>query len=354
MKIVHVINSLETGGAESLVVDMSKQLTNLGHQVRIISLSGKDGAPLRRAKELGLDVRILDTSPRDPRSVLRLRKLTEDSDIVNAHLFPSQYWCSFLKGPKVFTEHSTINRRLNNKSFAPLEKYSYQRYDAVIAVGDGVTDVFRLYFEKLRIKTPIFTILNGISPDYFKIQKIRDTSAKRNSPHRVLSVARLVPLKRLERALETISLTADVTYQIAGDGPLSQELKNYAERLGIADRTTFLGNVFDIKPIFAEADVFLNTSDNEGLPMSVLEAQAAGIPVVGPRIGGMRSAVSDSKSGILYDGYDPQVISDCLKKVLSPQQHEEFVAGARSFAQSFSIEGTTEKYLQVYHDILHK
>jgi glycosyltransferase involved in cell wall biosynthesis len=134
----------------------------------------------------------------------------------------------------------------------------------------------------------------------------------------VVTVAELIVRKNYPVALEAISkLNDDVYYIICGQGPLEADLKNLAADLKISDRVKFLGYRTDINEILSVADLFLFTTSQEGLPVSVMEAMSMGLPVVTSNVRGNRDLIIDGEGGFICDKSDSTAFADKMEKILS-------------------------------------
>jgi glycosyltransferase involved in cell wall biosynthesis len=133
----------------------------------------------------------------------------------------------------------------------------------------------------------------------------------------LVTVARLVSQKGHTVLLDALTRLPGVTASFAGDGPLREHLEGRARRLGISDRTFFLGTVEDIPTLLARADLFVLTSLNEGLPLSILEAMAAGVAVVATRVGGTPELVIHGETGLLVDPEDPASTAEAIRRLLT-------------------------------------
>lgn len=347
MKIVHVINSLATGGAENLVVNLAAQANSTGHQSRILVFKDSHGIPRTRALELGIDVKVLGKSIRDPRLLYRLRNATEDADIVHVHLFPALYWSLFVKVPKIFTEHSTHNRRVGKIAFRITEYFAYEQFEKIVAISEGVAESVKLHLEKIKSNTAVEVVPNGIPGDFFEIER-----KYRLEPTRIISIGSLKSIKRHHLALEAVALLENVSLRIAGDGPLKGELQESIDDLEIGERVELLGNVEDIPGLLADSDLLLSTSLYEGFGLAAAEAQAAGIPVVGPNVSGFREVVINGETGILFEQDDPQSIAHAVAKALDEENYQRLVRNARRMTQKYTIENCFGHLLQIYKAVL--
>jgi glycosyltransferase involved in cell wall biosynthesis len=156
-------------------------------------------------------------------------------------------------------------------------------------------------------------------------------------------VARLVPIKRVDRFLAAAAATREldhVHFLIVGDGELHDALRGSPEALALGDRVTWAGFRRDMPAIYFASDVVALTSDNEGTPVSLIEAAAAGLPAVSTRVGGAGMVVRHEKTGLLVDGNDPQLLARAFRTLMSDQSlRARMGAAAREHAlESFGIE----------------
>ena len=189
----------------------------------------------------------------------------------------------------------------------------------------------------------------GIDPQLF--QPARNDS--RGS--RLLFVGRLAPVKGLPILLESLArlrqTVPDVRLRIAGDGPDRQRLVEQAQRLGIDDRVEFLGyqSQLQVRQLLRETDVFVMSSFAEGVPVVLMEAMAAGVAVVAPRIAGIPELVDDGQCGYLVPPGDPAALADRIEKLLlDPQLRNRFSAAGRSKVQNeFNIAAEVQRLYQI-------
>lgn len=347
MKIVHVINSLATGGAERFVVNLVKCGRELGHDVSIILLQEIEGIPQDIAREEELPVRVLGKNLKDPRLLFRLRRECKDADIVHVHIFPAFYWAAAVAKPKVYTEHSSNNRRRNMRAFKFLERWAYGQYDRTITISDGVEEALRDHLNSIGALSSVTSVANGISDDFFKVDR-----SYTSNPVNIAIVGSLKPVKQHWLAIQAISRVENVTLAIAGDGPLRSELEDLSRKLNVEDRVHFHGNIRDIPGFLRTQDLLLTTSAWEGMSTVVLEAQATGIPVVGANVPGIREFVLDEVTGLLFAGTDPQNIADSIQRALSPELYARMCQETRGYASQFSIENSFKAQLEIYEEIL--
>ncbi len=133
-------------------------------------------------------------------------------------------------------------------------------------------------------------------------------------------VARLVPIKQHERFIEMAARLASqdprLRFVIVGDGERRAELEGLVAAVGLSAQTHFLGWRADLDRVYADLDVVVLTSRNEGSPVALIEAMAAARPIVSTRVGGVPDVVADQTTGLLVPLGDPQALADAVRRVL--------------------------------------
>lgn len=171
---------------------------------------------------------------------------------------------------------------------------------------------------------------------------------------------RLVPIKRLDifiaAAREIRTRFPDAMFLIAGDGSELQSLRQSAQAAGLEDRCLFTGHREDIYDVLRAFDVFVLTSDHEGLPIVLLEALNLGVPVVARAVGGIPEVVENGVSGLLVDSADPRAIADaCMPLIADGQLRASMAcAGRLRVAQQFSVERTASATNELYRRLVEK
>jgi len=171
-------------------------------------------------------------------------------------------------------------------------------------------------------------------------------------------VGRLVPVKNHKMLFRACRAGLNLPYRIIviGDGELRGELERYAEELGIKDRVEFKGWIKDLKAIYEELDIVALTSLNEGTPVSLIEAMAAGRPVVATKVGGVPDIVQDGKNGYLVKSVDMPGFSQKLMDLIeNAEKRRKFGESGREMIKSrFSKERLIKDTERLYNTILQK
>jgi len=168
-----------------------------------------------------------------------------------------------------------------------------------------------------------------------------ETKRHEGQGHRLLFVGRLVRAKGVLFLLETVARIEGAMLDIAGDGPHRNYLETKARSLGIGDRVRFLGyqSQAQVRELLRNADVFVMGSFAEGLPVVLMEAMAAGVPVVATRIAGIPELVDDGLNGFLVPPGDPAVTATAVRQLLEDAElrNRFAIAGRAKVEREFNI-----------------
>jgi glycosyltransferase involved in cell wall biosynthesis len=169
----------------------------------------------------------------------------------------------------------------------------------------------------------------------------------------ISAVARFVHVKRLDVLLHAVSLVRSATpweLRVIGSGPLEGELKGLANDLGIADRVAFPGFRYDVPEQLASSDIFVLTSDSEGLSISIMESMAAGVPAVVTGVGGNAELVADGISGYVVPRRDPAALAERLGRLIDDiDLRRRFGKAASQRAENlFDLDIMTNQYTKLY------
>lgn len=365
MKIVYVLTqSNDIGGASVHLLDLATAMQAKGHQVVI--LAGGDGIFHERARDIGLHTESLqhlvrEISPvHDALCVLELRKALQQHrpDLVHLHSTKAgvvgRLAARSLGLPVIFTAHGwAFTEGVSARKAAlyrTIEKVMARFSNRIITVSD--------YDRALALQHGVghaelvTTIHNGM-PD---VTARAITQGAGNAVPRIIMVARCDPPKNHRDLLRALASLQDIPWQleIVGEGALMPAIKALSESLFLTGRVTFSGTCYDIPERLAHADIFTLISDWEGLPLSILEAMRAGLPVVASEVGGVPELVSTGKTGWLVARGDIDALSARLRQLLeSPDARQQMGAAGRArFESGFSFQQMFDKTLAVYRDVL--
>jgi glycosyltransferase involved in cell wall biosynthesis len=358
-----VVDSLEVGGAERHVVDLAGALRRKGHGVTVAcSATGGlsdllDGAnvPVRVLLDRLVKRRVSVTYARGLRRLVREQRF----DLVHAHIYASAAASALATVgtgvPLVVTEHT--EGAWQGRHARLLSRLIYRRARSVIAVSspirghllerDGVPP------EKISFIPNAVISASGRKPG--TTSTLPDE--RREGPL-VGVVARLQPEKGvanfLKAAARVSAACPAARFLVVGDGPLREELLRLADRLGLRERVRFLGHRADARELVGLLDVLVVPSLTEGTPLIVLEAMAAGVPLVASAVGGVTDQVRHGKEGLLIPPGDATALGDALLELLQDpdRAHRLGEAGRRRADSVFSHAAMVRKIEGVYHAAL--
>lgn len=364
--VAYVITRADVlGGASLHLLDLASGVKQAGHRVTV--LAGGSGILMEHLQALdipGISLKYLkrDVDPvYDVRAVLELRRHLArlKPDIVHCHSSKAgvvgRLAARSLSSPAVFTAHgwaftegvSARRRqlyRLIERAMVPLTQQiiTVSDYDRVLALKNGVGS-----------EALITTIHNGI----------HDVAQRRPGtvpalPLRLIMVARFEPPKQQLKLLHELAQLEPETavLEFIGDGSGLDEAKQAADVLGIRDRVTFSGWRTDIAERLAASDVFVLASEWEGLPLSILEAMRACLPVIASNVGGVPETVEDGNTGILVPRNEEHFFADAARFLA---EHPELIPtmGKRAgekYENEFGYNKMLNATLALYTQILQK
>jgi glycosyltransferase involved in cell wall biosynthesis len=203
----------------------------------------------------------------------------------------------------------------------------------------------------------ISVVYNGIHMPLFNVPvnaALRATLTGGTEQSIVLIAARLDEQKGHRYLLQAAALVPEAVFVLAGSGPERANLEAQARKLGLSDRVLFLGYRPDVPDLLACSDLFVLPSLFEGLPLAVLEASAAGKPVIASAIGGNDEIIVHGETGLFVPPADPAALAAAIRTVLSnPQLAQRLgAAGKARVHKHFSAEGMVERVTLIYEQIL--
>jgi glycosyltransferase involved in cell wall biosynthesis len=229
-----------------------------------------------------------------------------------------------------------------------------RQFDRVIAVSQDTHD--RLHRELGWPLERLTVIPNAVDVERYRDRGGADRSSLDDSTGRpvVLVPARLEPQKGHRYLLEAARELPGVRFACAGSGSLTAELTEIAERLGVADRVAFLGYRDDIADLLSGCDLVVLPSLDDGLPLALIEASAAGVPVVATDVGGTGELVVAEKTGLLVAPRDPRALAQAVARLIAePALARRLGAAGRQRArQHFSTDSMVEAVEGEYRRLL--
>ncbi|NOX37242.1 MAG: glycosyltransferase family 4 protein [Calditrichaeota bacterium] len=378
IKIGYFVNYFVPGGMEKFILMLINQLDRGLFKPHIYIHYKSDPAFLGQLKP---DVKIVHLHRRSGRDVSSWVRMIRQVQRDGLHLLQVHNWGNFLEGAvvKLFNPRLTLVhvqqgmeyeltrksrpfknriRRLLRHTFIPL-------FDAVVACS---AETRRYLQREWGAKRPVL-IYNSVDTRKFNEQPHSSVQTEGNHHFRVCTVGRMVPVKNLRCLFEAIDhlrrrIPHVRLYHIGGDvgdsaeskQPLIRELHRFRKEKALEEHIVFLGIRDDLSKLLGQFDVFVLTSFSEGLSLSLLEAQACGLPAVVTAVGGNPEVVQHGVNGYLVPSNDPQAVAERLYQLYAnPEKRRQMGIAARRIVQDrFDLSHMVRAYQRLYLHLLRK
>jgi len=364
LKIMHLLQGLEIGGLEKMVVSLINGLDRQRYDLSLCCFDGLGALTRLLPKEVKIFL-VKRRQGLDYRYPFRLARLLRKEDIQILHLhnstalFYGTIAAKIAGIPRIiYTEHARDT--FPNIKVRIVERILSHFLDRVIVVASYLKDNLIKYQGFSPSK--ILVIPNGIDERGFENLPPREEIKKGLGllpGQRVVGIiARLDPIKNhlcLLRAMQMIfKLFPDVMLIIAGDGPMKEELYSMMEDHGLKERVLFLGFRDDVAQLLEAMDIFVLCSKSEGLPITLIEAMASGKAIVASRVGGIPEVIKDGVNGILISPDNPTELAEALVGLINdPTKRVRLGTKAKeTFYDRFTLQSMLRSYEEVYTDTL--
>jgi glycosyltransferase involved in cell wall biosynthesis len=360
-----VVPSLRGGGLERLARDLVMALQDQGLEPAVFCIAGV-GLYADELRARGIAVHDCTERRLRLRGVpLRLLRALAGfrPDIIHAHTgtwYAAAVARTLLRSPRlVFTDHGRYPPE--PRARALVERWCYGRTDRFLAVSPALATYVQ---EFLHLPAPPEVAENGVDLEPF--QDAAGARARLRAEWQLgeqdvlaLAVGRFAPVKDHAGLLDAFARAAGrapaLRLAFAGTGALEAALRARAGELGVAEQVRFLGFRTDVAACLRATDLFVISSTTEGLPVSLLEAMAAGLPVVSTAVGGIPDALGEPPGGILVPPGDPERLADALASAaLDPELRARLGARSLQNVQRFSLSAFVRRYSELYTTLLRR
>lgn len=357
MKILYVITGLGQGGAERVVCDLADKMYEKGHEVKIVYLTGEVFThPVCNEIEL---IKInLNNLITFPKAYLNLSKFIKfyQPDIVHAHMIHANLFTRLVRiitpiKKLICTAHS-VNEGGKIRMF--LYRITHSLSNITTNVSNFASNA---YVEKKAVPiNGITTVYNGVNFNNFKYDNLARPSVEaefylESSTKIILAVGRFHYAKNYPNFLKAIKILKDkypLPFQvlIAGDGELRIEIEQLIHQLDISNEVFLLGRRNDISKLMSACDVFVLSSDYEGLPTVLIEAMACQANVVSTDVSGVREIVNIY--GEIIETNNPEQLYLALLKALNIQGKNE--SGSLYVKEKFNLDIIVREWQDIYYN----
>ncbi len=381
LKIVRVIARLNIGGPAIHVITLTAGLDRARFESILVTGTENpgEGSFLDLAVDRGIEPVIIPEivgeatlKPRDVKALAALYRLIrrERPHIVHTHTAKAGFLgrlAARLAGVPVVVH--TYHGHVLHGYYPPLTTWLLRRMEQALA---RVTDRLVAVSEEVKRELVAYGVANPekitIVPLGFELKPLLESARYRGGLRRELGlsngaplvgiVGRIFPIKNhrlfLDAAARVAAQDNAAGFVIVGDGVLRQKMEEHASALGIADRVIFTGWRRDLPRIYADLDVLVVSSNNEGTPVSAIEAMASGCPVVATRVGGLPDLIEEGETGYLVPSGDAQALAGGIQRLLRDREaarHMGQAAQARVGAR-FTAERLLKDVECLYSELL--
>ena len=371
MKILYVTTGAEFGGAPLHVLQLAEYMLKRGHEVGLVA--APEPRMMQEAKALGVKI---FPNPHFVRPVVLwkdLRALWKVSqavrqfkpDLVSAHStkagFAARFSCAIFGVPAIFTAHGwafTDGKNLISRYFLALaERLASKVTKKIICVSEH--DKESAICLHVAPEKKLKVIHNGMEPSLYLNadgSKSRFELGLSEDEILITMVARFVPQKDHDTLFKALSFLPECGFKVAlvGGGEREALFRREVEKQGLNGRVMFLGERRDVPQVLAASDIFVLSSNWEGLPRSIIEAMMSGLPVVATRVGGVPELVEDGVTGFLVPPKNPQALAKVLQRLLDDPELRRRMgqAGREKALREFTLDRMLRETEKVYEEVL--
>ena len=357
MRITELVNSLDIGGAERMVSNLAQGLQERGHAVNVVCLRGA-GALANVLRESGIEVCALEKGNGFSFKAARMlagRLRLSRTDVIHTHNpLVHHYGVLSARLAGVPVAVNTFHGPGNLTGFGRAQMI----FDASCLWSDRIVPCCEAVGTHLRHVTLVAQRKLTVIPNGIPLERFRAIRTRANDGDFVIgSVGRLVPVKDHQSLLEALALFCReeprARLEILGDGPLRSSLEQTARDLGIGNKVVFHGWSLDVPGFLSRLDTFVLCSLSEGLPLTMVEAMAAGLPVVGTSVGAIPELVRAAKCGWLSSPGDPGQLAAALLESLRCDARAQWGLRGREYVmEHHTVESMASAYEQLFGELL--
>ncbi|MGH7509232.1 MAG: glycosyltransferase [Gemmatimonadales bacterium] len=367
MRILLLSTSMGLGGADKQLLSAAQEMRCRGHEVLIVSLTPLGPMGLE-ARELGVPTESLEMwrGVPDPRGLMRLIRLVRawKPDVLHSHMVHANLMARVLR--LVVPIPVLVSTIHNIYEGGPLRMAAYRLTNALV---DHMTVVSEAAGERFVadgiVPRELLTVVpNGVDMDLYRGAASSAAASLRSSlglesSFVWLAVGRFEVAKDYPNMLHGFARVSEqhpaAVLLLVGRGSLQAETEALARDLGLGSRVRFLGVRNDVPEILSAADGYVMSSAWEGMPMVLLEAAAAGLPIVATAVGGNQEVVCDGESGFLVPARDSDALAAAMLRLMGLSEAQRRSMGERGSQQvgtHFGLARVVDGWERVYQEVL--
>jgi glycosyltransferase involved in cell wall biosynthesis len=380
MKVLHIIDSGGLYGAETMLLGLVQEQLRLGLEPLVLSIGDTSVSekPLEaeaRSRNLPVEAMRMRAGLNLP-GAYRIVRFAKDHqfDVLHTHGYKGDILMGLIprrirRLPVVCTLHGWIaSPRLSHMTlYQWLDRKILHRLDAVVAVNEPMLQELRA--RKYRIKR-LYTINNGLSVDGDMQQRMSGPGAglppmvpeDANDLYRggfvIGAIGRLAPEKAFDSLIRAVQLLAakypDVKAVILGEGPCRPELQKQIAEAGLIGRVLMPGYRMNCIEHMKRFGVFVLSSVTEGLPMTILEAMYARVPIVATRVGGVPDALAQGSGGLLVEPSNPEALATAIERIYAREMPTDVLTNFSydRLLSDYTSDRMARRYTDVYQTVI--
>lgn len=354
MKILQIITSLNTGGAEKLLIESVPLYQQKGIETDVLILKDNQ-THFRTALEnnsRGKVITLSKGSVYNPVLIFKIIPYLKQYDVVHVHLFPALYWVvlakwiSFSKTKIVYTEHNTNNKRRNHFILKWIDRIIYKGISKIVTIADEVDGNIKAHLKFREDK--FMLIYNGVDIEkYATAKSLNKNTFFSEDDFLLIQVSSFREQKDQPTLVKTLNnLPENIKLLLVGDGHLRKDCEQLVHKLKLQNRVKFLGIRTDIPELLKTADVVVLSSFYEGLSLSSIEGMASK-PFVASDVPGLREIVKNH--GLLFKQGDSKELANHILKLYEDKEYYDKIAvRCLERAKEFDIQKMVDRYIEVY------
>lgn len=365
MRVLLLATSTNLGGAEKQVLSLATALRRRGHEARIVSMI-PPGPVAAEAAEQGIEVDSLGMRPGvpDPRAFFRLASIIRrwQPDVLHAHMLHANLLARLVRlvapVPVVISTVHTADPGGRGR------RLGYRYTDRMSTLTTVISHSAAAHYRAAgSLPRGARVIPNGVDTGRFVDDPAVRGGAREalavNDSFVWLAIGRLEPPKDYPTLLDAFRIVATAEpgarLLIAGTGSLADATQRQSERLGLGEVVRFLGARNDVPGLMGAADAYVMSSAWEGLPLVLLEAAAARLPIVSTNVGGTSEVVADEQTGFLVPSRDPAALGAAMRRTMAlyaGARHRMGEAGRALVETKFGLEQVVDVWEATYRELL--
>ncbi|UMB60346.1 glycosyltransferase [Lutibacter sp. A80] len=359
MKVLQVINSLHTGGAEKLLLESIPLYVKQGIKMDILLLNGSE-TPFLTALKKQECCRIFSIGKGwvyNPFLILKIILYLKHYDVVHVHLFPALYFValakimSFSKVKFVYTEHNTNNKRRRFYVFKLIDRIIYENYKKIITISNDVELSLKKHLKTRKSK--FIRIQNGVN-----FQKFSKVNAYKCSDFFSIEDKILIQVSSFTHQKDQVTLIKSLTalpeqvkLLLVGEGELKERSEVLVQKLKLTTRVKFLGIRMDVPQLLKTADICILSSKWEGFGLVAVEGMSCGKPLIATNVPGLNQIVKGA--GLLFPVGDEKVLAKHIMDLLHTKNYYNKVANAcLERSKKYDIELMVNKHIALYNSLI--